>query len=110
MNGEKQIARSIRANSEIFNALKNITVDMNFSSQGETLAALIALWEREQARKSLPEMQSMIDEFDMHLNSLSRLFNELLERSLQQKNVTREKVRAEMDRLRAELNELKQQV
>lgn len=100
------VIRSIRADAEVFERFKEITAS-NFKNQGAALAALISVYERDQAESKVPGTKDIIREVTAHQNAINRLFSELLEQNIQKETVVREEMRTEIDVLRRENEELK---
>lgn len=99
----EQVARSIRAGQEVFDKIKKITTEMGFQNQGEALSAILNAWESNKAKETCPGLKDVITELQGHQNAISRIFNFVIESSLEQESVIQESFAAEMQTLREEV-------
>ena len=80
-NNEKPTTtvRSIRANEEVFERLKEIAAEGKMNNQGEALTALVRMWEMDQAKASIPDRGTEIDNFRATIHKLEDFFLNALE-------------------------------
>lgn len=69
----EQVTRSIRADAETFEKLKQICSEKGLK-QGEAMEALLTAWEVQEAKGLVPERAADVADFDAHLQGIQKAF------------------------------------
>ena len=88
-NKESLKGRTIRTSDESYEKFRQIAQE-NFENQGQCFSTLIHLYELEQGKTILGERKMEIENFQMHINTLLKMFIQ----SLQMNEDAEERVKA----------------
>lgn len=100
--------RSIRASEAVFEKLKEITAASNMNNQGETLTALVRLWEMDQVKNAIPDRATEIDNYRATLQKLENFFLNALEINMETENRIRQEFAGQLEANAATINLLQE--
>ena len=102
--------KTLRATDEQMAKLKEISESGNFKNQGEALAMLIDVYERDQAKVAIPERATEIEDFNLLLRKISNKFIYSLELNLNAEERAKLNFQNQLSIYEGEIRKLREEV